>query len=86
MKCYNRFDKNYEVSDQAKAFSSLQVADGKEWYPDYGASAHITSSTNNLQSATQYDGNDTVMVADGTYISITQIGSMAIASPSGMIY
>ncbi|CAA7061321.1 unnamed protein product [Microthlaspi erraticum] len=86
IKCYNRFDNNYQENpDQTKAFISLQVADGKEWYPDSGATAHITASTANLQSATKYEGNDTVMVADGTYLPITHVGSSGLASPNGMI-
>ncbi|CAA7031738.1 unnamed protein product [Microthlaspi erraticum] len=85
IKCYNRFDNNYQEANQATAFTSLPVADGKEWYPDSGATAHITSSTNNLQSAAKYEGNDTVMVADGAYLPITHVGSSALASPTSMI-
>lgn len=39
LKCYNRFDNNYQPPT---AFNSLRVADDREWYPDSGATAHIT--------------------------------------------
>lgn len=75
VKCYNRFDNSYNGVTNARAFSSLQVADqnGKEWFPYSGASAHVTASPTNLQAATTYNGNDTVMVADGTYLPITHV-------------
>ncbi|CAA7040242.1 unnamed protein product [Microthlaspi erraticum] len=85
LKCYNRFDNNYQATETAKAFTALHVADDKEWYPDSGATAHITSSTTNLHSATPYEGSDTVMVADGAFLPITHVGSTALASPNGMI-
>lgn len=91
LKCYNRFDNNYNgaaTMTNAQAFSSLQVADqnGKEWFPDSGASAHVTASTTNLQAAETYNGNDTVMVADGTYLLITHMGSVTLSNTSGKIY
>lgn len=87
MKCYNRFDNNYNGAVNQQAFSSLQVADlnGKEWFTDSGASAHVTASATNLQTAEAYNGNDTVMVADGTYLPITHMGSITLSNPSGKI-
>uniref|UniRef100_A0A1J3F4F3 Retrovirus-related Pol polyprotein from transposon TNT 1-94-like beta-barrel domain-containing protein n=1 Tax=Noccaea caerulescens TaxID=107243 RepID=A0A1J3F4F3_NOCCA len=82
VKCYNRFDNNYQGQAAAQAFSALQVSEvtGKEWYPDSGASAHITATKDNLQTSTPYEGNETIMVADGTYIPITHVGSANITS------
>ena len=84
LKCYNRFDNNYQ---SAEAFASLRVADesGREWLPDSGASAHITSSTSNLQEAHPYHDSEVVMVADGAYLPITHVGSATITSTSGTI-
>ncbi|KAG7578201.1 Integrase catalytic core [Arabidopsis thaliana x Arabidopsis arenosa] len=85
LKCYNRFDNNYQA--EVQAFSTLRVSDetGKEWHPDSAATAHVTSSTNALQSAAQYDGDDAVLVGDGTYLPITHIGSTTINSSKGKI-
>ncbi|CAA7042354.1 unnamed protein product [Microthlaspi erraticum] len=87
IKCYNRFDNNYQAQDTPQAFSALQVSDttGKEWYPDSGASAHVTSSTENLQTSTLYEGNDMILVADGTYLPITHVGSANITSATGTL-
>ncbi|AAD21687.1 Strong similarity to gi/3600044 T12H20.12 protease homolog from Arabidopsis thaliana BAC gb/AF080119 and is a member of the reverse transcriptase family PF/00078 [Arabidopsis thaliana] len=85
LKCYNRFDNNYQAEIQA--FSTLRVSDdtGKEWHPDSAATAHVTSSTNGLQSATEYEGDDAVLVGDGTYLPITHTGSTTIKSSNGKI-
>lgn len=87
LKCYNRFDNNYQSANAVQVFSSFQEfdANGKEWYPDSGATTHVTATTNGLQSVTQYDGNDTIMVADGTFLPITHVGSTTLASHSGNI-
>ena len=84
LKCYNRFDNNYQRND---AFSALRMTDesGKEWYPDSGATTHVTSSTQNLHNAHSYEGNDDVMVGDGAYLPITHVGAANITSGSGTI-
>ncbi|XP_019085935.1 PREDICTED: uncharacterized protein LOC104710419 [Camelina sativa] len=81
IKCYNRFDNNYQSEATTQAFSSLRVSDdsGREWHPDSGATAHVTSSTSGLH-ATAYKGNDTVMVGDGAYLPFTHVGSTIISS------
>lgn len=45
----------------------------------------MTSNTNALQSVTPYEGTDTLMVADGTYVPINHTGSTTLTSPSGTI-
>ena len=84
LKCYNRFDNAYQ---SPAAFASLRVTDesGREWYPDSGATIHVTSSTQNLQSSHPYEGTDAVMVGDGAYLPITHVGSSTITSSSGNI-
>lgn len=79
MKCYNRFDNNYQPTE---AFSSLQVSDesGKEWYPDSGATDHVTASTQQLRESHPYTGTDAVMIGDGAYMPITHVGSTTLAS------
>ncbi|KAL0874896.1 hypothetical protein Bca101_024601 [Brassica carinata] len=79
LKCYNRFDNNYQPP---QAYSSMRLTDdsGKEWYPDSGATDHVTSSTGNLQTAHPYEGNETIMVGDGAYLPITHVGSTTISS------
>ncbi|CAA7035584.1 unnamed protein product [Microthlaspi erraticum] len=87
VRCYNRFDNNYQDDPKTQAFSTLCASDesGKEWYPDSGASAHVTQSTNNLQTAMAYEGNDAVLVGDGAFLPITHVGSTTITSSKGTI-
>ncbi|XP_019082590.1 PREDICTED: uncharacterized protein LOC109125425 [Camelina sativa] len=87
LKCYNRFDNNYQSDVPTQAFASLRVSEenGREWHPDSAAIAHITSSTSGLQGTTTYKGNDTVMVGDGAYLPITHVGSTTISSSKGTI-
>lgn len=87
VKCYNRFNNNYQGGEFALAFSSLQLYDepGKEWHPDSGATSHITSTASSLQDVSTYEGNDTVMEGDEAYLPITHFGSATITSSSGTI-
>lgn len=54
---------------------TLTDSSGREWYPDSGATAHVTSSPEGLQNATQYHGLESIMVADGNNAPITHVGS-----------
>ncbi|KAF8052096.1 hypothetical protein N665_1611s0009 [Sinapis alba] len=82
LKCYNRFDNNY----QGNAYTLVRVDEsGREWYPDSGASVHVTSSPQNLQTAHPYEGTDAVMVGDGAYLPVTHVGSTTITTPSEIL-
>ncbi|XP_010463215.1 PREDICTED: uncharacterized protein LOC104743877 [Camelina sativa] len=81
LKCWNRFDNSYQSDDVPQALAALQVSDGGlEWVTDSGSSAHITSATTQLNNATPYNGSETVMVADGTHLPITHIGSIILTT------
>lgn len=77
LKCWNRFDHNYQSEDAPQAIAAFQVSDnsGREWYPDSGASAHVTSSPAALHNVAPYNGLESIMVADGNYLPITHVGS-----------
>ena len=80
LKCYNMFDNNYQSH---AVFASMRVDEsGREWYPDSGASAHVTSLAQNLQTTHPYNGDDAVMVGDGDFLPITHVGSTVIATSS----
>lgn len=87
LKCWNRFDTTYQSDDVPQALSALWTSDesGREWFPDSGASAHITSTTAPLKNATPYSGPETVMVADGNYFPITHVGSTTLNTTTGSI-
>lgn len=87
LKCWNRFDNNYQPTEVPQALAALQLSDlsGREWIPDSGASAHITSATTGLQNTAQYQGLESVMVADGNYAPITHVGSTNLPVNTGSI-
>lgn len=56
LKCWNRFDNNYQSDDLPQALAALHVSDssGREWHPDSAATAHVTPAPllSNLQLLT----------------------------------
>ncbi|KAL1195980.1 Retrovirus-related Pol polyprotein from transposon RE2 [Cardamine amara subsp. amara] len=85
LKCWHRFDNSYQSEDVPAALAAMHITDvteasGNEWYPDSGATAHITNSTQRLQQAQPYHGSDTVLIGDGNFLPITHIGSANLPS------
>lgn len=87
LRCWNRFDASYQSDDVPHALSALPISDntGREWIADSGASAHMTSNATQMTNATPYNGPENVMVADGTFIPITHVGSTTLTTTSGSI-
>ncbi|KAL4303101.1 hypothetical protein GQ457_10G002590 [Hibiscus cannabinus] len=53
------------VSGSAKSVDAV-------WYPDSGATHHITNDTSTLHSGTMYKGNDHLLMGNGSEIQISQ--------------
>ncbi|XP_024011200.1 uncharacterized protein LOC112086480 [Eutrema salsugineum] len=90
LKCWHRFDNAYQYEDGPSAMAAMRITDvtessGLEWYPDTGASAHVTSSPQHLQQSQSYAGSDSVMVGNGEFLPITHTGSTTLASTSGTL-
>lgn len=86
LRCWNLFDTNYQNDNLPQALAALQVSQvsGQEWYPDSGATAHVTSTTAGLNSSTPYNGSETIMAADGNFLPITHVGSANFSVSSGL--
>lgn len=56
-----------------QSLAVLQL-DDSTWYPDTGASAHMTSNPGNLLSSSPYHGNDQISVGNGSLLPITAVG------------
>lgn len=72
------------------ALAAMRITDvtyqsGAEWFPESGASAHVTNMTQNLNYSQVYRGNDAVLIGDGSFLPITHIGSADLASTSGTL-
>lgn len=54
---------------------SLHDIQDVAWYPDTGASAHMTSDLDKLHTLSNYMGPNKIIVGDGNALDITHIGS-----------
>ncbi|KAF8389144.1 hypothetical protein HHK36_025837 [Tetracentron sinense] len=84
LECRNRFNHSYQTP-VAEAFTSLTIQDTQdaEWYPDSGATAHMTNNEGNLSRITSYHGADRVLVGNGSCIPISHTGSVSLNTPTG---
>ena len=51
------------------------------WVTDTGATTHMTSDLSQLNSATPFSGSDTIATADGSGLSISNVGSSILNVP-----
>ena len=51
-----------------------------DWYPNLGASNHVTSDATNLMTKVEYYGSDQVHVGNGMGLSIKHVGKSAFSS------
>lgn len=51
------------------------------WYPDSGATHHVTPDANNLMDAASFSGSDQMYIGNGQGLAINSIGSMSFPSP-----
>jgi histone deacetylase 1/2 len=51
------------------------------WYPDSGASMHVTNSSQNIQQLEPFQGPDQVLIGNGQGLQVTTTGSTTFPSP-----
>ena len=54
----------------AASYASPETAQDANWYPDSGASSHITPNIGNLMTKTDYFGSNHVQIGNGMYLPI----------------
>lgn len=59
--------------------------DSTPWFLDSGASHHVASDLNNIAFYALYDGNEELIIGDGTGPSITFTGSIKSSNSSSLI-
>ncbi len=83
--CYNRFNHAYQRDNSApiQAFvAASSSASDYNWYPDTGATHHITSDLSNLNlQSEEYTGPDQVHVGNGQGLPISNLGSSNLSYP-----
>ncbi|KAJ4847586.1 hypothetical protein Tsubulata_050610 [Turnera subulata] len=68
-----------------QSLSALQIRDNV-WYPDTGASVHMTHNPGMLLTSTPYHGPDKISVGDGTLLSITAVGTSQPVTPTRVFH
>jgi hypothetical protein len=83
--CYNRFNEAYtrEQPSQTQAYlSAPSSSTDHNWYPDSGATHHLTSDLANLNiKAKDYLGSDQIRIGNGKGLSIKHIGATRLSAP-----
>ena len=84
--CYNRYNDQYPPTNtprpQANVATSSSAFLDPSWCLDSGATNHVTADVGNLSIASDYSGNDSLAVGNGSQLHITHFGSSSIPSPS----
>ncbi|KAF7142376.1 hypothetical protein RHSIM_Rhsim05G0026100 [Rhododendron simsii] len=78
--CWQRFNQTYQPNDAAQALAAMTISDGQDnaWFPDTGATQHMTSDYGKLQNCTPYFGSDKIMVGNGDTLHITHVGNASL--------
>ncbi|KAF7827122.1 Retrovirus-related Pol polyprotein from transposon TNT 1-94 [Senna tora] len=90
MQCYQRFNAGFQPfatnpsSNQVRGQANVAAVtapyfDGG-WYPDSGASSHVTADYTNLAESSDYNGGDQLIVGNGKGLTINHIGHSTIVS------
>lgn len=83
--CYNRFNHAYhgEQSTPPAAFLTAPSFNDYNWYPDTGATNHLTSDLNNLNiHSEEYVGTYKVQVGNGAALPILHTGFTSLPTSS----
>ncbi|KAF7841251.1 Retrovirus-related Pol polyprotein from transposon TNT 1-94 [Senna tora] len=56
-----------------------------DWYPDSGASNHLTNNADNIQQKQPYDGGETVRIGNGKGLEIHHIGHSSLLSSNSPV-
>uniref|UniRef100_A0A2N9GIX5 Reverse transcriptase Ty1/copia-type domain-containing protein n=1 Tax=Fagus sylvatica TaxID=28930 RepID=A0A2N9GIX5_FAGSY len=83
---YHRFDNSYTCDSRPNMQALLATPQSQcdpNWYPDSGATHHLTNDLANLNvRADDYNGNDQIRVGNGTALPIHLIGTTQLTTPS----
>lgn len=58
------------------------IVNNSSWYPDSGATNHVTWDLNNLSYGSPYHGNKRIYMGNGVGLNITHIGHSSVSSTS----
>ncbi|KAG9449460.1 hypothetical protein H6P81_009425 [Aristolochia fimbriata] len=77
IQCHNRLNLSYQPPAPPEAHSAqLDNSSDSAWYIDSGASHHISSDASLLTDSGPYNGQDQVMLGNGSSLPISAIGTL----------
>jgi hypothetical protein len=84
--CYHRFDQTFH-RDSTPNYQAFFLASSANfdsvWYPDSGATHHLTSDLANLNlNAETYSGSEQIRMGNGNGVSIEHIGDTHLSTPT----
>uniref|UniRef100_A0A803Q0C6 Retrovirus-related Pol polyprotein from transposon TNT 1-94 n=1 Tax=Cannabis sativa TaxID=3483 RepID=A0A803Q0C6_CANSA len=92
--CFYRFDKSFtgpecfanftptaNIAEIQALYATPESVGDEQWYPDTGATHHLTPDLANLSTSSPYSGNEQVYVGNGMGLNIKNIGNSFIHSP-----
>lgn len=68
LQCYHRFDHSYQAADLPQSFAAMQLNGTpyvQHWYPDSGATHHMTADDAHMENRSTYHGTESVAVGNG---------------------
>ncbi|XP_020968050.1 uncharacterized protein LOC110267213 [Arachis ipaensis] len=87
--CWYRYDKeqyedtynnNNQITQPKTNYSNVittpSTVQDPNWYPDSGATHHVTHDVQNLVEKAEYTGNEQVVIGDGSGLHIHHVGKM----------
>jgi hypothetical protein len=81
LRCWKRFDKNYNGPDKVANAASTSYNLDPTWYADCAATDHITGDLDKLTMRKNYGGNDQIHAANGSGMTIKHVGHSAVSTP-----
>jgi histone deacetylase 1/2 len=79
---YSRPTAHLALPQYYHSFPDPNTASSSSWYPDSGASHHLTYNPNNLAYRIPYQGQDQVMMGNGQGVKINSSGHSIFISPN----
>jgi len=78
--CYQRLDPTLVASPPQAYYSSPSLPSEENWYPDIGATHHLTNDIQKLNlSSEEYTRQDQILIGNGKGLSIKHTGSATIS-------
>ncbi|KAL5797089.1 hypothetical protein ACOSQ2_001909 [Xanthoceras sorbifolium] len=81
-RCYYRYDQTFQQPYLMQAMiATLNTVADFSWYLDSGATNHYTPDVNNLQTKSDYHGNEMIYMGNGNALTISSIGDNSFDIP-----